>query len=321
MRKCSIVLFLAIVLLLCVSCITAYLIPVSKPQTIDNPFRYEQSNYIELDEMSIHYRIFRSNNGQVRGKLLLIHGFGGSTASFENLFEPLVSEGYLVLAVDLPEFGYSMRSDAIDHSQEARATLLWKLIETIDQDKTMKWHLMGHSMGGAVVATMALQRPDRYLSLILVDPAFTVDNRSVSFPVWFAPAVRWVQVNIEHILSRESKVAKLLEDGFKRKPTEEEVLRYLEPLKIPGTARGAKAIVKTSTDVSIRQLQGIYKPVLAIWGALDDWTPVSISESLVHSVSQADIVVIEEAGHFPFETHPEQTLDAILHHLAIFDDE
>jgi len=60
MRKCSIVLFLAIVLLLCVSCITAYLIPVSKPQTIDNPFRYEQSNYIELDEMSIHYRIFKS---------------------------------------------------------------------------------------------------------------------------------------------------------------------------------------------------------------------------------------------------------------------
>jgi pimeloyl-ACP methyl ester carboxylesterase len=70
---------------------------------------------------------------------------------------------YRFLAVDLPGFGPKGAGDAGVHCP-AHAVL-----EVLDARGVERTHLVGHSFGGAVAVDFALARPDRVLSLTLVD--------------------------------------------------------------------------------------------------------------------------------------------------------
>lgn len=116
-----------------------------------------------------------------------MHGFYGSTFTWRKNVNALVDKGFYVVAVDLPGFGYSSKKPGINHSFESRANLLWDFIDTIDgnyeEGKRLKWILIGHSLGGAVVTKMAEQRQNQIVKLILVTPAINISplNGFLSF--------------------------------------------------------------------------------------------------------------------------------------------
>lgn len=139
-------------------------VPSSDAEYMDKAF--PESEYIEINDISVHYRVWTPETSFIKGKVLLVHGLGGSTFSWRNNIAPLQKEGYLVVAADLPGFGYSDRKSGIDHSQRARSDILWQLLDqtdpTLDQDAASSgWVLAGHSMGAGTVSAMAINKPGR----------------------------------------------------------------------------------------------------------------------------------------------------------------
>ena len=124
---------------------------------------FTNSAFAVVDDVNLHYRAWMPKK-PVIGKILFVHGLGGSTFSWRYTVDTLQEAGHAVVTVDLPGFGYSDRTRGLDHSQTARARYLWALLEELDQtlmpdtDRNQLWNLVGHSMGGGTITAMALAR-------------------------------------------------------------------------------------------------------------------------------------------------------------------
>lgn len=98
----------------------------------------------------------------------MIHGFTGSHEGFQYI-EPMLSD-YRLIVPDLPGFGLSTIGRE-DWSIEGIAKLLNQFVAGLQLSQPP--HLLGHSMGGLVVAAMIDQSPDLYDRVILVSPVPT----------------------------------------------------------------------------------------------------------------------------------------------------
>ncbi|MCX8057978.1 MAG: alpha/beta hydrolase [Spirochaetes bacterium] len=131
-------------------------------------------------ELKIHYRIWtnyelfykypqniKNFDKKCIEKLFLIHGFAGSTYSYQNFSENfleiinnnenlknnnLKSKIFFIFAIDLPNFGYSERKK-IKLSSVDFSLIILKLLKEFDKNyylENIEWTLFGHSMGGRI---------------------------------------------------------------------------------------------------------------------------------------------------------------------------
>lgn len=131
--------------------------------------------YVRLDDWHMAYREERVVSPGV--PLVLVHGLGMSSRSFEWLMPHLVDD-FHVVAVDLPGCGLSEYPPG-DLDIAALVTALGDWLDGIDMPTA---DLVGHSLGGQVVLQLAAQRPDRVRHAVLVaatpDPAFTAVQKA-----------------------------------------------------------------------------------------------------------------------------------------------
>ena len=97
--------------------------------------------------------------------LVLMHGLFGSLSNFGTLARRLSAQRKVVLA-DLRNHGASPWSD--DASFESMADDIIELLDNLNIPSAV---LCGHSLGGKVAMTAALQQPDRLAALIVADIA------------------------------------------------------------------------------------------------------------------------------------------------------
>ncbi len=265
---------------------------------------YANSDFCEIDGVELHYRRWEGLNG--RGEnVLLVHGLGASTFSWRYTAPILQEEGFRVVAVDLPGFGLSERKTGLDHSAWARAELLWTFLEQVFPGE--KWNLVGHSMGGATVTAMALQKPEETESLVLVAGALVPFEPSLlSAVLGYPPAARWTRVIGSRWLADESRVEELLASAYGEQPTEHELSGYYLPLNVKGTDAVWPDLLKTAPDPLIDHLGDLRMPVLCIWGEEDSWVPVE-QAFLIHSlIAYSELIVMPGEGHVPMETAPDR---------------
>ncbi len=296
-----------------------FAIPLSKATkfSIATPKPYDNSAYYVFDETYIHYRIFKPTtstlNRENNKNLLLIHGFGGSSYSFESSVPALVEAGYSVVLVDLPGFGYSSRTPAENHAQTHRATLLWAMLNSLES--TGLWHIVGHSMGAGTAAAMAVQEPLKTASLTFVDGALFEPPSNPIGLTQYPPFVRWVQVALEYFVVSENNIESMLTSAYGTAPTREQILGYYLPLTKEGTAKSAATLLKTTKALSEKELSTIRLPILAIWGTNDTWVPLEQSERLKELLPQLMLKTIDGAGHCPMETHTQAFTRLLIEHL------
>jgi pimeloyl-ACP methyl ester carboxylesterase len=99
--------------------------------------------------------------------VLLVHGIGRSLEDWTEQ-HAVLGRGYRVLSVDLPGFG---RSEPLrePYSLPALASFLDGFLDAVGVDGPV--HLVGNSLGGAVVMQLSVQAPHRARSLVLVNSA------------------------------------------------------------------------------------------------------------------------------------------------------
>ena len=97
--------------------------------------------------------------------LISIHGLFGSQENL-GMINRSLSERFCVHGLDVRNHGRSPHDDEMNYEVMANDVL-----EYMDDQGLDKVHLLGHSMGGKVVMTLALKAPDRVASLVVIDIA------------------------------------------------------------------------------------------------------------------------------------------------------
>jgi len=107
--------------------------------------------------------------------VLLLHGFPQTHAMWHAV-APVLAQHYTVVAADLRGYGASSKPAGTDpYSFRAMAQDQTALMQHLGHDR---FHLVGHDRGGRTAHRLALDAPDRLLSLTVMDivPTYTLLN-------------------------------------------------------------------------------------------------------------------------------------------------
>lgn len=280
--------------------IIPYLLPLrSLPGAPFEPL-YKNSELTTTENIKLHYRQWGADNSE---RALLIHGFAGSTFSWRYTAPALATEGYRVVAVDLPGFGLSQRSLSFTPAADKRAELLWDLLESLEP--ASDWHLVGHSMGGGVVTAMALQKPEQIKSISMAAGAVPGSDRGRSSWVFYYPPL---QRTVRHLATRvfltEENLQNTLASAYGRIPEESEFEGYYRPLLIEDTDAALVEMLKTSEKNLLNEIGSLEVPVLLIWGEEDAWVHLEEGYKLDSLLPDSEMVIMPDEGHCPMETSP-----------------
>lgn len=244
------------------------------------------------------------------GRVVLIHGFAGSTYSWRHTAPALAQSGFHVDAVDLPPYGYGARVAPDRPISEC-------LVEALQLEQEVgPLIIIGHSMGAAVAARVAQQLPTGRTHLVLVDGGLGEGNRRASPAaalLRFPPVARWTEVAAHHVMLRRPRLADMLASAYGRPPSDEEVEAYRAPLLLAGTAPAV--VSQRAPDVPLDR-DRLPESMLIVWGEDDTWVPIRVGERTREQLPRAQWTVIPGAAHNPMETHPERFNDVLLAFLA-----
>jgi len=262
------------------------------------------ARYVTIDSTRIRY--IDTGRGPA---VVLIHGLAASMYSWRHTILPLTQSGFRVIAFDNRGFGFSDKPPQ-GYSNEAYVNLLFDLLDSLGVSEAV---LVGHSMGGAIAAEAALDRPDRVRGLVLVDAA----GLSVRWPFMLRVA-HWpiVGVLFDRLRGRAA-TAGILKGlyGVPSRVTAEEVNQYYAPIAEPGFGRCLRGVLGHFRFDGLRDRLGqLATPTAVMWGTADRLIPLAVGEAMADHIPGALLVRFPGAGH----AVPEETSEAFNQALIAF---
>lgn len=243
--------------------------------------------------------------------VVFIHGIGASMYGWRYALPAVASAGYRVVAFDNRGFGFSDKP-AHGYSNAAYAHLVVALLDSLGISSAV---LVGHSMGGAIAAEVALAYPDRVRGLVLIDAA----GYGVRWPGVLKIA-RWPFLGALATSFRARWVTRrILRSTFAdpSKATEADVDQYYAPVPAPDFGRALRGVLREFTFDSFRdgRLSRVQTPTLILWGDADRWISVSDGTRFARELPRSEFVLVSHAGHDAAEEAPDQVNRALLDFL------
>lgn len=212
--------------------------------------------------------------------LLLIHGAGASHLDFPGELRRLNS-----IAPDLPGHGKSPgagRDTVADYAADIVA-----LLDALNIHQAV---ITGHSMGGAVAQTIALEDPQRVKGLVLLA---TADYLPVN-PTILGGVLTDTKATLQMIIKWEW--AKTAPDELKQKA-------LVQLMQTDAKVIHGDYLACSRFDVRGR-LAAVNLPALIIGGTVDKMTPAAWLEELSQSLPNARLHLIEGGGHMMMLEQP-----------------
>lgn len=238
---------------------------------------------VEIGGKNIQYLKLGEGEGV---PLVLLHGFGGDINIWVFNQEALAEGGRTVYAVDLPGHGGSTK----DVGEGDLASLVRVVEGFMGEMGVEKAHLFGHSMGGAVAASLAIQHPEKVQSLSLIASAGLGEEINGDYIEGFIAANRRKEMKnaLGLLFATPDLVNRQLVNDvirFKRLDGVDEALRKL-----------ADNLFPNGKQADVPDLSGVEVPMLVVWGREDKIVPVAHSEN---APTNARVEVLDDTGHMP----------------------
>jgi pimeloyl-ACP methyl ester carboxylesterase len=250
-------------------------------------------------------------NPEAEVGVILIHGLGGSIDDWKNII-PAMAENFHVLAFDLPGFGKSDRGSQ-DYSPTRYAQLAHFLADRYFPDKN--YHIVGHSMGGAIALRFAAQRPLRFQRLVLIDVAGILHPQVIS--KFQAGSMVENTSGVYQTRGFAERLSGRILEQVDRLP--------ISPIDIANSALGRDNVLMGGPErIAALELAGedfsnavtsVTEPTLIIWGDNDMTAPLRTGKVLSARMPHARLEILAESGHEPMQDQPEQTNALIKRHL------
>lgn len=229
--------------------------------------------------------------GDARRTIVFLHGFGGCHGMW-GAIPAAFAGGCRTLAYDLPGHGKSLGFPEAGPAKVAVRAILADL----DRRGVGDFHLVGHSMGGAIAVLIALSAPDSVRSLTLLAPG------------GFGEEINGRLLRRYAVAKSEPEILNCLESmaGW-RNPVPAKTLRALVEMRsVAGqTEKLAEIAALITRDdrqgvIPRERLETLAMPVSIVWGRLDGVLPVHQANGLpplfgLHLVPGAGHMLAEEA--------------------------
>jgi pimeloyl-ACP methyl ester carboxylesterase len=224
--------------------------------------------FVDVGGNRIHY----VETGEGR-PIVFVHGLGGQLHHFRHPMFPLLP-GYRLIALDRPGSGYSVRAAGATARLPEQADVVAGFIEALGLEKPL---LVGHSLGGAVVLTVALNHADAISGIVVLAPLTHMEDEvRAEFRSLYIPSKlkRWLIAQTMAV-PRSLKYAKQTLDfvfGPQKWPEDYIVagggMLGLRPSHFYATASDIVAIEKDLGEIEARYGE-IRMPVALMFGTAD----------------------------------------------------
>lgn len=264
---------------------------------------------VRVGDFNIAFR--REGQGE---PMLLVHGITSYSFLWKDMI-PLLAEDFDVVAVDLLGCGDSDKPKDVDYSLAAQAEILGRLMDILGLEKT---HLVGQDIGGGIVQIMAVNAPERFHTLSLIN--------SVGYDYWPVQPIISMRIPlIRHIAMAALDMGifrALIDRGFyHREKVDEDMMQlFWRPLR---TLEGRKGFLHLAMCLDnsqvmriVDRLHGLELPTLIVRGEADIYLKPVISERLHSGIRNSRLETIKTAGHFTPLDEPEITA-GLLRKLAM----
>jgi pimeloyl-ACP methyl ester carboxylesterase len=252
--------------------------------------------------------------------VLLVMGIGASMLWWDEVFcRMLADDGRFVIRYDHRDTGRSVAYEPGRPGYRGR-DLAVDAVGVLDAYGLGAAHVVGVSAGGAFAQLLALDFPDRVLSLVLISssPATPGDRRlpapTEAFGRFVATAeVDWTSPDsvVDHLVGY-ARVLAGAKRPFDEAAARELVRRDVQRARSPASLQNHNIL---SDDRRVSEtLSSIAAPTLVIHGTADPMFPLPHGEALAREISGAELLRLAGAGHGIDPADWETIAHAIVHH-------
>lgn len=283
-----------------------------------------ETGFADSDGVRIWYeRLSRTDNP--RGTILLIRGYTRSALSWRpDLYEPLLAAGYQVIRFDNRDVG--MSDWITDWSEETAYTLddmAQDAFAVLDAVGVEKAHVVGISMGGSIAQEMAIQRPDRVLTLTLIATSAGQHNPERPKPsADFSQRVKWIVLRYGFFsdIRNQLRMQIAIEEAVRGdgnyavdvKETAQTALYEIRRRQGYNPAAGDHQMTAMDNSPSrFAELQNLNIPTLVVHGAEDILSSREDSEKLAAAIPNAATLWLEGMGHDVVPPYTNEILSGI----------
>ncbi len=254
--------------------------------------------------------------------VLLVMGIGASMLWWEEPFcRMLAGGGRFVIRYDHRDTGRSVTYEP-GHPGYTGADMVADAAGVLDAYEIRAAHVVGVSAGGAFAQLLALDYPDRVLSLVLIStsPA-TPGDRELPPPTEafgrFVSTARVDWLDAESVIEYLVDYSRVLAGG--RRPFDEASARDLARRDVERARNFAAMQNHDSIPDDGRQrgpLVSVAAPTLVIHGTADPMFPIGHGEALATEIPRARLMRLEGAGHGVERADWETIVRAVLEHTT-----
>lgn len=242
--------------------------------------------------------------------LVLIHGFSHSLESFDAVSDILDDE-YRVIRFDLP--GHALTGARTDRAYSVEATVD-QVAQLLEQIAPETFALGGNSLGGLVAWRYAAENPETVSHLVLISPGGYPNLGVGDDPAPVPPAVR-LFLNTAPDAGVSAATATLYADPSRM--GDAEVARIGALMRVEGVG---SALVERIEQFTLPDpnpmLRSIESETLIIWGAADRMIPPDHGPRFAAAIPNAELLLIEDAGHMAQVETPDRVATAITSLMA-----
>jgi len=211
--------------------------------------------------------------------VVLVHGNTGSSTWWSQVMD---LSGYRVIAPDLPNFG---RSGALKVADlDVYADHLAAFIAALKLETPV---VVGHSLGGGVVMSMAARHPEIAKAIVLIDSA---SPAGLVTPEAHYPYLEMFKTNRDMMRQALAAVAPAMKNDQLLDSLTDDAMK-MAPLAFAGNARALERFNYVGRA-------GAFKgPVLVIWGRKDAIITEAMARDTAAAYGNARLEILDGVGH------------------------
>jgi len=242
---------------------------------------------------------------------LCLHGFPESSYMWRYVLDAVAASGRRAIAPDLPGYGDSPPDLPGTWERQIEAVERFRLALEID-----RMALVLHDWGGLIGLRWACEHPDAVAALVVSNTGFFPDGK------WHGMA-RSLRTpgegeRLVGSLNREGfgQMMAALSRGFDEAAADE----YWKPFETHEGRQGILDLYRSGDFEKLGAYHGglaaLGVPTLILWGENDLFASVAGAHRLGREIPHAEVIVVEDAGHFVYADEPRRAAREVAGFLA-----
>ena len=267
---------------------------------------------IDVGSLQWFYRETNPVNASDKPPVLLLHGLPSQSFTWSVIMPDLAAQGFRSIAPDWVGYGRSAKPDKRDfaYTPDAFVEALAGFIQALEIDR---FYLVVQGFLASAGIQYALRNSDKIERLVVINTPVSTD---IKLP-WKMQQLGLPFVG-DMLTQDPLLVDRTLEGGCRYPISDKDLDIYRRPFLKSSDA--GRSLMNTVRNIQLTQsmaeiesgFQGWTRPTLFVWGLTDPWLSVEPAQKLVSSLQNAELVKVEQAGHYPQEHWSEKVGEALI---------